>query len=382
MNAPTADSDTPVLDDDFQRAVQAFLPEALAREDVPHHPDLLRVITPSGVWRVRRWPQGTPHHDLVFSHEVMARAHAAGLEVVPRLLHPTQEPEASAVRIGQRFYDAQQWLPGEPPTGTEIVWPRHAGALISVPLALPAPTFTTAIATLAQLHEATSGLSTAVGIPAAPLHHLPGAVRQAQARHLGLLRGRARHEPAIQRWIATGERLIAAAEPQIMAAAEGQALSVSVLHLDMWPAHLLLAGEDLVGLLGWNRAAAGSPLLDLAQAILRLQGWTDEAVERTLGAYGDLRHLAPHERRLLPAVAALDAVAVTGRLLEQTFAGGGTERPPQALRAAIDMMLRSMTAIDRNLHAPSEKSTRRTWDRSRPRPGGRTRGGSSRDPRR
>ena len=36
------------------------------------------------------------------------------------------------------------------------------------------------------------------------------------------------------------------------------------------------------GLLGWERVAAGSPLLDIAQATLRLQGWSDEAVEVAL----------------------------------------------------------------------------------------------------
>lgn len=149
----------------------------------------------------------------------------------------------------------------------------------------------------------------------------------------------------------------------------------SVLHLGLWPAHVLIADGELSGLLGWERVAAGSPLLDLAQAILRLQSWSDESVESALGAYGDVRELAPEERRLLPAVAALDAVATTGRLLEQTYVNQETTRPPSALRAAIDRMLRSMTALDRNLNAPTEKSRRRTWNRQRPAPGSRAKGG-------
>jgi len=122
-------------------------------------------------------------------------------------------------------------------------------------------------------------------------------------------------------------------------------------------------------LLGWARVAAGSPLLDIAQATLRLQGWSDEAVEVALGAYAEARPLSPEERRLLPAVAALDAVATTGRLLEQTYAVEETARPPTALRAAIDMMLRSMTALDRSLIEQSTvgKSKRTPWRRG-PRP--------------
>ena len=216
---------------------------------------------------------------------------------------------------------------------------------------------------------------------------LPGAVRQAHGRHLAALRARARREPAVQRWLATGERLMAAAEPIVLATPEDLGLPASVLHLGLWPAHVLLEGDALTGLLGWERVAAGSPLLDIAQATLRLQGWSDESVEVALGAYGEARPLSPEERRLLPAVAALDAVATTGRLLEQTYAVDETARPPTAVRAAIDMMLRSMTALDRSLIAQATvgKSKRIPWRRGpRPTP---TRvqereGGKSRDRRR
>ena len=139
------------------------------------------------------------------------------------------------------------------------------------------------------------------------------------------------------------------------------------------------------GLLGWDRVAAGSPLLDIAQATLRLQGWSDEAVEVALGAYAEARPLSPEERRLLPAVAALDAVATTGRLLEQTYAVEETARPPTVLRAAIDMMLRSMTALDRSLIEQSTvgKSKRTPWRRGpRPTPPRGQEGGKSRARRR
>ena len=122
-----------------------------------------------------------------------------------------------------------------------------------------------------------------------------------------------------------------AAEPIVLTATEDPGLSTRVLHLGFWPAHVLLEGDSLTGLLGWERVAAGSPLLDIAQATLRLQGWSDEAVEVALGAYAETRPLSPEERRLLPAVAALDAVATTGRLLEQTYA---VENRPAANRIA------------------------------------------------
>ena len=229
--------------------------------------------------------------------------------------------------------------------------------------------FSAVIAAAARLHDATTIIAARPGIPTAPVSMLPGAVRQAHTRHLAALRARARREPAVQRWLATGERLMAAAEPIVLATSEDLGLPASVLHLGLWPAHVLLEGGALTGLLGWERVAAGSTLLDIAQATLRLQGWSDESVEVVLGAYGEARPLSPEERRLLPAVAALDAVATTGRLLEQTYAVGETARPPTALRAAIDMMLRSMTALERSLtvQATVGKSKRTPWRRG-PRP--------------
>jgi aminoglycoside phosphotransferase (APT) family kinase protein len=362
---------------DLHEAARTIFPDLTEVVAIPGHAELARVATPAGLWRVRRWPEGTPESDVAFSHEVMQLARGMGLPTVPELVAPAGDAAAIPLRIDGRRFDAQRWMPGNVPANAESVWP-NADARIEMPVVLPVAVFSALISTLAQLHEATTALAATHGIPTAPLHLLPGAVRQAQGRQLGTLRAKARHEPSIQRWIATGERLLIVAEPLILAATEDRTMPTSVLHLGLWPAHVLLNNGELSGLLGWERVAAGSPLLDLAQAILRLQGWSDESVELALGDYGDIRELSPDERRLLPAVAALDAVATTGRMLEQTFASPSQARPPTALRAAIDRMLRSMSALDRNLNAPTDKSRRRVWNWQMPRPGGRPQGGKPR----
>jgi hypothetical protein len=195
-------------------------------------------------------------------------------------------------------------------------------------------------------------------VPAAPLDLFPATVRQAHGRQLAALRSHARRQPAIQRWLATGERLMATAEPLVVAAASDGKLPTTGLHLGLWPAHVLTAGGALTGLLGWERVAVGSPLLDLAQAILRLQGWSVDAVEAALSTYGEIRALAPEERRLLPAVAALDAVATTGQLLEQTYVAPGRGTPPTAIRSGIDMMLRSLTSLEHGLSEPLVRKRR------------------------
>ncbi|MBA3449618.1 MAG: hypothetical protein H0T18_00230 [Chloroflexia bacterium] len=364
MPATSSSAAPIVVDDDLLQAAHAFFPELTAVETVPGHPNVVKITTPAGLRRVHRWPDSTPMADIAFSRKVMAIARSAGMAIVPELFAPPDADPESALRLRNHVFDAQGWLPGFPPPRSEAMWPNPENR-IDIPVALPSSIFASIVAAAASLHDVTVSLATKRDLPSAPLAMLPGAVRQAHGRHLAALRIRARREPAIQRWLATAERLMTNAEPVLHAAAETDDQPAVVLCLGLWPAHVLLDDDSVHGLLGWERVATGSPLLDIAQATLRLQGWSDEAVETALAAYGDVRPLSPQVRRLLPAVAALDAVATTGRLLEQTFAVDETARPPSSLRSAIDMMLRSMTALDRNLitQAAVGKSKRTPWRR-------------------
>ena len=373
---------TPAVSDDLLQAARVFFPDSTAADAIPGHPEVAKITTTASTGRVRRWPSGVLATDIAFSHEVMAAARDAGVSSVPRLVSPPTTPDGLSLRIGSRRFDAQEWSPGAPPPRSEAAWPNPEDR-VDIPVVLTPAAFSAVITAAARLHDATTIIAARDGIPTAPVSMLPGAVRQAHGRHLAALRARARREPAVQRWLATGERLMAAAEPLVLAMPEDLGPPASVLHLGLWPAHVLLENDELTGLLGWERVAAGSPLLDIAQATLRLQGWSDESVEVALGAYGEARPLSPEERRLLPAVAALDAVATTGRLLEQTYAVDETARPPTAVRAAIDMMLRSMTALDRSLIAQATvgKSKRTPWRRG-PRPTPMREGGKSRARRR
>jgi Ser/Thr protein kinase RdoA (MazF antagonist) len=364
--------------DDLLQAAHAFFPDLTAADPIPGHSDLAKVTTPSGLRRIRRWPPTATETEIAFSREVMTTARDAGVSLVPALVDAPEPAPHGWLRRDGRLYDAQAWLPGTPPARAEVDWP-DAEDRIDLPVTLSPTLFSAVISAAATLHEATTVLAERRGAPAAPLSMLPSSVRQAHERHLSVLRARARREPSIQRWLATGERLLATADPIVWEATQEQRLPTSVLHLGLWPSHVLLAGETVTGLLGWEGVTTGSPLLDLAQAILRLQGWSDEAVELAVGVYADVRPLSPAERRLLPAVAALDAVATTGRLLEQTYVTAETARPPTALRAGIDTMLRSLTALERSLNAQATvgKSKRAPWRRAaRPTParqGGRPR---------
>lgn len=354
------------LADDLAFAARAFFPEATAIEVVPGHPDIARVDVPDGPRRVRRWPQAAPLSDVVFSHDVMATARAAGLSVVPPLV-PLPDSAETALQHDRRLFDAQEWMPGAPAPRSQSGWPEP-DQRIDLPVVLPAPLFATVVTALAALHAAMPAFAARPEAPAAPLATLPDIVRQAQGRQFASLRARAPREPAIQRWLSTGERLLAAAEPIVAEAGQNNALAKAVLHMNLWPAHLLIEGDTLSGWLGWEQVAVGSPLIDLAQAIVRLQGWSEEAVETAFAAYGAAFPLPPAERRLLPAVAALDVVATTGHLLTQAFPQRVTERPPSSVRAGIDAMLRSMSALEHGLTIATAKRPRRTPFHRGPRP--------------
>lgn len=358
-------------------AASDLLTDATEIAVVAGHPDLVRVSAPSGVWRVRAWPSATSIAEMDAIHDVMATARKAPSASVPEVLTPESPSSSSVLRHEGRLYDAQRWLPGGTPLGAEIAWP-DANHIVDVPVALPTSALGEVMAFLAQLHSLPPALVANPSIPAAPLSFLPGAVRQAHSRHFHQLRPRARHEPIIQRWLATGERLLEAAEPVVMAAAAERPARGSILHLGLWGAHVLSEQDHLTGILGWERTSAGDPLLDIAQAVLRLQGWSDDAVELGLGAYSDVRPLAPDDRRLLPAIAALDAVATTGRMLEQVYDVDRTDRPPPLLRTGVNLMLDSLATLDRTLNAPS-RVRKRTWVRKGPPPTPRPKGEARRD---
>lgn len=375
LTSATSQPAATVVSSDFHEAARAFFPELTDLEPVPGHLHLAKITTPGGAWRIHRWPEATPTADVTFSHEVINRARDAGLAVAPGVAE-VAAGAGSVLPVGHHLYDALRWQPGAPVPRAEAAWPDPEVA-IDLPVVLPPAGFSQVITAMANLHEATLTLTGVPGAPAAPLEMLAGAVQQAQNRHRQSLRLRARREPAIQRWLAKSERLIAAAEPLVVAASQEQALPQTVLHLGLWPGHVLFEGEQLSGLLGWERSAVGSPLLDVAQAILRLQGWNDEAVEMAVASYGDVRAFSPAERRLLAAVAALDAVATTGRLLEQAYSRSDAGRPPTAVRAAVDHMLKSLSELERNLSALETvgKSRRKPWRRDA-RPASREAGGT------
>jgi Phosphotransferase enzyme family len=359
--------DQPLPDADLREAVHTFFPEARAVEPVPGHDDLGRVETDAGAWRLRRWPPATTEARLQSTHAAMRLARELGVDFVPDV---AALPDGGAIltRDGRR-YDAWRWQPGAPVERATALAPAD-DRRVDLPAILPDAAFAAAIGTIARMHAASQSETRPAAVAELPLAGLPTVVRQAWGAQRSVLRPLAPALPPVQRWLATGERVLPAAE-QALAAVSVADMGEALTHLGLWPAHLLLEGDRLGGLLGWESAAWSSPLLDLAQAIVRLRGWTAASVETALAAYGDQAPLSGEARRLLPAVAALDLVPSAGSLLVAAY-GSGAVAPPSALRVGIRSLLASLDVAAGALaqatakRKPAPARAARTAGRDRP----------------
>lgn len=290
--------------------------------------------------------------------------HTAGIEEVPVAASLPGRDDTMLI-LADRLFDAQRWLPG-----SAAAKRARGDERADVPAILPEPVFEGVAAVLARCHVATERPVSGDGA-AGSLNRMANAVRRTWEAHRAALRPVAASTPAVQRWVRVGERVLPAASATIAGSpALGDAPEV-VVHHGLWPTRILVDGDRVSGLVGWDAAAVGSPLIDLAQLAGRLRGWDAETAEHVLFAYGSVRPLPPELRRVLPAVVALDLVAEAGRLLVLAFAPRSAEADPPtaALRAGAHDLLQSLERIASVVakgDAP-DRPVRRAW-RHRPRP--------------
>jgi hypothetical protein len=267
------------------------------------------------------------------------------------------------------LFDAQSWLPGRTTVrGPDLVDGR--GRAIDRPATVSATTLKEAVRAIAAWHGATESIALRRGVPQAPLDAVLRAVRGAWEEQRERLRPLAPRTPHIQRWIRSGEVVLAGAVEAMSAVDFLRDRPAVVGHLNLWPAHLMVsragAEEKISGLLDYAEAAASSPLVDLAQLVGHFNGWNTVTAEEAIGAYAEVRPLAPEERRSLPAVAGLDLIAATGRLLMLGYANRVTAGGAggDAIRASAATLLLSLEALAPAVQRGDrpEPSRARKWD--------------------
>lgn len=369
MNDPQGNlTGSPELDTGVVQAASALLPGADAIESLPGRNYVARVCQGDGWWKVRRWPEATSQARVDFVHRVLNAVGQEPPAVAPRAL--TGANGEASVLISGAVYDAQSWLPGAPMLGGPEAQVQP-GRWAPLPAIVSDANFEHTLRSVALAHGRTVELALRHPLNDSPLAQLIAAVNQAWRAQRGVLRPLAASTPAVRRWLGTGERALPAAEAAM--AASGEAVQTqTVCHLGLWPAHVIVAtaGEpDAAGLIGWEQCNVGSPLIDIAQAVSRFRGWTAAGAEMAIAAYGEVLPLRPEERRLLPAIAALDLVATCGQMLIYAYGGQpGAARPLTPLREAARSLLDSLDVATTALIA-QDRPKRAANDRGR-RPGG------------
>ena len=75
-----------------------------------------RVETAGASWCLRGWPAGFEAERLRFIHRALRHSRASGFSGVVRSA-TTRDEGATMLDLGDRLFDAQEWLPGEPLSG-------------------------------------------------------------------------------------------------------------------------------------------------------------------------------------------------------------------------------------------------------------------------
>jgi Ser/Thr protein kinase RdoA (MazF antagonist) len=330
----------------FSKVAARFFPDWISITKVESSDSLARVETSSGAFVLRRWPAGTTPERVKFVHSMLSTL--SELPFVPKLARAGEE---TTVHLDNQLFDATTWLEGKPLRRPE--WPTRLASPVSLPRPGSVELIEELTAAVAKMHLATKGLAEQRSSPKSPMNALIASVRDAWMQQRGRLRPIAHLTPNIQRWLRTGERALPLAERIIASLPEDAAADFVVAHANLWPEHVLIEREGridrLAGLLDFKNVVATTPLLDLAQLAGRFNGWSDESAEIVIGAYSEVGHLTPQERRVLPAVAAFDLVAETGRILVTTYVELGSPNAPESMRDAADTMLRSLETATRTM---------------------------------
>lgn len=302
---------------------------------VSHAPEVLRVETAAGPLRAKRWPAGSTADGIAAERRILTALHDAGLAFIPAPIAGPGGVDSIAIEGGTRV-DVQTWVPGAPPIRANRPSPA------SVPGSCSLEQLAVVVTGLARVHEAGAPLVEARALSLAPLTDY----HQAVAREARVTRERLqpyiRQSPHLRAWLRAADRIVPEAATAIGTLVEGNARRLVASHLRVWPEHVLFLRQEgephLGGIVGWSGAGASSPLVDLAQAIIRLRGWSKEASETAIGAYMEGGALLPEERRALPVVVGLDLVLVMARLLVARLEPprGGEWIDGPGIRAALD----------------------------------------------
>lgn len=302
-------------------ATDILLPGFHSANDVPASRPFVHMVGPNGEAYLRQWPEGTTTAQIEAHSRVLSAMHAANEAAIPA---PISGAEGLVGEVKERLYSAQTWIPGRP-LGRFGGYRTPDGHAIHLPLPESAHAnnvIAQAAGIIATAHRASEPVDQS-GLQTVTLLQTMNRVRQYWKDNRPILGDKAADERDIRRWLRSGNRIVPTASDLIRnEQAELRDTSV-VLHNDLWPENILITGlEDervVTGIIGWRHMAVGSPVLDIAQMSVQMQGWSAALTEAIIESYSANRHLRPDQRRLVVAVAGLLLVETVGNMLTWNY---------------------------------------------------------------
>ena len=346
-------------------ATDELVPGNHSANDTPAWRPFTHMVGPGGDVLLRQWPEGTPPAAVAHQARVMAVMHDAAGDVVPHMIPTPGDETEFTTQVKDRIYSAQTWLSGRPlgrfggyvaPDGSPITLPlpesAHANDVIAQVAGI-----------IAKTHKATESIDKS-GLNHNTLSIELDRVRRYWFNERKVLGDKAADERDIRRWLRCGNRVIPTASDLIRNEVNSFRDTSVVLHNDLWPENILITGQDtertVTGIVGWRHMAAGSPVLDLAQLSVNMQGWSAALTESIIDSYTEQRNLRPDQRRLIPAVAGLILVETVGNYLSLAYLDDRMigHEATSVLRSGMKTLLDSLERITHIL-APDIDQTER-----------------------
>ena len=345
-------------------AADELAPGNHSANDVPASRPFVHMTGPSGEVLLRQWPEGTAVQHVQAIARVLAAMHEAD-PAIPAIRTQPGTDDTVTTQVKDRLYSALDWQPGRP-LGRFGGYEDADGRAITLPLPESAHADEVIVqiaATVARAHEASLDVDR-TGLPVFTIATLTERVRKYWYEQRKILGDEAAEQRDIRRWLRCGNRMIPTASDLIRNEnAEFTDTSV-VIHNDLWPENVLIEGQQLerkvTGVVGWNHMASSSPVIDLAQLTIHMQGWSAGLTEAIIESYATTRMLRPSQRRLVPAVAGMMLVEQVGYMLtlsylDQRMIG---HEATSVLRSGMKTMLDSLERITHIL-APDIEQTQR-----------------------
>lgn len=346
--------------------VDQLAPGNHSARDFPADRPLVHVTGPAGEIVLRQWPEGTDPRRIEFIASALDAAGNATEGIVQTIDPVPGDPEARFITVKDRLYTRSPYKEGFP-LGRYGGFKAPDGRNIDIPLpeSAKAHSLIADIARLiAQSHEATLEIAQEKKVPARTVDTFLADVRKTWFAQRKVLGDRAAEQRDIRRWLRCGNRIIPTASDLVRNEPFILSERAVVNHGDLWPVNVLVKGRDesreITGIIGWSQATAGSPVLDIAALTVHMQGWSAALTEAVIDAYASTRRLRPEERRLIPAIAALDLVAHVADLLTLAYLDERMigHRAAPTLRSGMKTLLNSLETLT-GILAPDIEQTNR-----------------------